>query len=83
MLYPATLTLQRLADALALHGLRPPPIEPGSPPWSDWAANLIDLVVSLRPCRASRLLLEEASGLPSDAAVAQRGLLSAPSEFGR
>jgi len=82
MLHPAALTLQRLADAFAFHGLRFSPIEPG-PPWRGWAADLIDLVVSLRPCRASRLLLEGASCLPFDAAVARWALLGAPSELGR
>jgi hypothetical protein len=82
MLQPTALTLQRLAAALAPHGLRPPPIEPG-PPWSGWAADLIDLAVALRPCRASRLLLEEASGLPSAAAAARRALLGTASEPGR
>jgi len=82
MLQPTALTIQRLADALAPHGLRPPPIEPG-PPWSSWAADLIDLTAALHPCRESRLLLQEAFELPSAAAAARRALLGAASAPGR
>lgn len=74
---PTALTVQRLADALAPHGLLPPPIEPG-PPWSVWASDLIDLAVCLSPGPASRTLLEEAAALPSAAAAARRGLLGPP-----
>jgi hypothetical protein len=74
---PTSLTLLRLAYALAPHAVRPPPVEPG-PPWSGWASDLIDLAVCLQPGPASRALLEEAAALPSAAAAARGALLGNP-----
>lgn len=73
---PTSQTILRLAYALAPHEVQPPPIEPG-PPWSGWAADLIDLAVCLQPGPATRILLQEAAALPSAAAAARGVLLGA------
>jgi hypothetical protein len=57
---PTSLTLLHLADALALHTVRLPPVELW-PPWIGLASDLIDLVVCLQPGPASRARFEEAA----------------------